>query len=284
VVCFLVINEIRGLPKIAVQSVLEKTSSDIVIGYLHDSDLNQIPKDPRIKPICLSEYVESLKIPQSATREPSEYIEFGQEMFFEIVRLKWVLFQLLSKQYEIVIYSDLDVLWLRDACSAVQEAFSSDAQLDILVQDLGSKPGKTSLCMGFFAFRSSEFSESALRKCAELHRIGLLKRNSFGDDDAISEFAELNSMKAKVGRLPQSSFPAGNLFNLLIPISILPGLRFKSPFIFHANFIVGVSKKLLVLRAVLFFESPSLRRLFELLFAYLWVVTEVLPRKLRART
>jgi hypothetical protein len=67
-----------------------------------------------------------------------------------------------------------------------------------------------------------------------------------GDDDVITELYRSDHFPQEIQLLPQTTFPVGNLLNLFSKSDEFPGLRPFEPFIFHANFVVGLRKKLLI--------------------------------------
>ena len=48
VICYLLINKIPKLPRLAIESALQNTSADVYIGYLNSSDFSELPVSPRI--------------------------------------------------------------------------------------------------------------------------------------------------------------------------------------------------------------------------------------------
>jgi hypothetical protein len=86
-VAFLVINKIVELPSAAIESVLNKSSSNIVIGYFDEKDLSNLPSSERI-------FYRKLH-PGSFSEILSEqsYKDFQQAEFFRLVTFKWELFK-----------------------------------------------------------------------------------------------------------------------------------------------------------------------------------------------
>ena len=83
--------------------------------------------------------------------------------------------------------------------------------------------------------------------CQKNHLEGLATNPYLGEDDVITKmYVDLNYPNW-IGELPQSSFPVGRMLNLYRKSSY-PGLEMQSPVIFHANFVVGIKNKRLLLR------------------------------------
>ena len=179
-----------------------------------------------------------------------------------------------------VIYSDLDVFWFRDASIAISEALEVMPSVDILIQNFSSDPYNSQLCMGFVAFRNVPRTHEILLTCSELHKKLLKSSPRTGDDEVMTTFYKLNDYPSYIFQLPQSTFPVGNMINNYAKKKIFPGLNPFSPYIFHANFVVGLHKKLLI--ALIFFDTngisvkeiPQLKKIrmrIEILIRRFWI-------------
>jgi hypothetical protein len=248
VLCYLVINKIPNLPRIAIASALANTSSDIYIGYLNLEDLTDLPKDPRLHFVDLSDAATS----RGLRNNSSKYIDFSQDYFFQLVQLKWDLFRLVGEisKADFVTYSDLDVVILKDVVSEFGRLFQDSPHIEIVVQDFTYSIVEPRLCMGMFAFRNNTETASIISECSEIHTHGLLDNSRFGDDDVITQYFVSHGRNNRILLLPQQSFPVGNLVNLFLPISPLRGLRPDYPYIYHANFVVGSRKKEFLLELI----------------------------------
>jgi hypothetical protein len=284
VLCYLAINKIPNLPRIAISSALVHTSSDIYIGYLNLDDLTDLPKDPRIHLVDLSD---------AATRrglrdKSSKYVDFSQDYFFQLVQLKWDLFRLVGEtsKADFVAYSDLDVVILKDVISEFNMLFQDTPHIEIAVQDFTYSIVEPRLCMGIFVFRNNKEAASIITECSEIHKNGLMENSRFGDDDVITRYFVDHGRSNRILLLPQQSFPVGNLVNLFLPFSPLRGLRPDFPYIYHANFVVGSRKKEFLLKLItarIQHDSP-----FKVPFLYLKLsafqvnpLTKRILRKLR---
>jgi len=248
VICYLLINKIPKLPKLAIESALKNTESNIFVGYLKESDLFDLPKNSRIHFVDLN--VPALQ--KNLMPETAGYVSFDENFFFQLVQLKWDLFRsvMSNTNVDFLVYLDLDVVVLKDLVAEFKETFQKLPNVDVLVQDFTHGPSDPRLCMGVFALRNSDFSQGLVQKCATIHAQNLLLNPRFGDDDVITQvYRDLDFSKSFV-LLPQQSFPVGNLINLFLPFSPLRGLRPSRPFIFHSNFVVGIQKKALLLEMV----------------------------------
>ncbi len=244
-VCLLVINKIDHLPKIAVSSILEKSSCHIFIGYLNLEDIRDFYDNPRVSLIDLNLAAKALGI----DIHTSGYQDYLKSDFFKLIQLKWSLLTEVSKRTncKYLILNDFDVIWLKDASSFVQRAFEIYQDIQVLIQDNSSNPAEPSLCMGFVVFKLNDNSTALFNELAIRHSEMYSRDNSIGDDGVISDYFNNGGGYKEIRLLPQSVFPTGNLVSLYSPRFLFPGLAAPSPYIFHANYVIGLNKKLLLL-------------------------------------
>jgi hypothetical protein len=250
VVCFLLINRIPFLPEIAIKSVLRSTNSKIFVGYVNQEDVTHLVQSSRVELINIADSALNLEL---QTRNQN-YQSFENDDFYKLVQLKWMLIrEVMNRNAGLhVIYSDLDVFWFRDATVAISKAFHEMPSVDILVQNFTSNPYDSQLCMGFVAFRNVPRSYDIIETCSKLHAKLLLTAPQTGDDEIMTSYYKMNNYPSYIFQLPQSTFPVGNMINNYAKRRLFPGLNAFSPYIFHANFVVGLHKKLLL--ALIFFD------------------------------
>jgi hypothetical protein len=63
-------------------------------------------------------------------------------------------------------------------------------------------------------------------------------------------YRELN-FPSWIKELPQATFPVGSMVNLYSKKNLFPGLKGPSSYIFHANYVVGINNKILLLEKFL---------------------------------
>jgi len=267
VICYLLINRIPKLPKLAIESALQKTNADIYVGYLNRSDLSELPTNPRIHLIDLK----SQALNKNLVPKTSDYISFDNNFFFQVVQLKWDLFQVVLSQTnaDFLVYLDVDVIVLKDLVAEFANTFLAKNNVKVLAQDFTHNPSSPRLCMGVFAIRNQNSASEFLKVCSQLHKSRLETNERFGDDDVITEVYDRSPESGSFGLLPQQSFPVGNLINLFLPFGALRGLRPNLPFIYHANFVVGNQKKRLLLYLMNFLSNGE--DFFEVVREYLAV-------------
>jgi hypothetical protein len=241
VVAFLVINQIAELPITSIRSVLINSDSNIRVGYLNDQDIDGLALSPRI------EFIKLNPLPNFELK--GAYKDFSESLFYQIVQLKWQLLEtLLDSDFEVIVYSDLDVIWLSNPITSLGSVFMQDSNVQVQIQSFTSDPSDPKLCMGFVAFRNSSATREIVAACKKIHVQSLEKNSKFGDDDAVTKFYIENKMTSKIFLLPQSTFPVGSLLNLHSTRPVYPGLAAPKPFIFHLNYVVGLQNKRIMLR------------------------------------
>jgi Nucleotide-diphospho-sugar transferase len=245
-VVLLVINQIQDLPVLAINSIIQNSDSPIFIGTVREQDRENLPKDGRITYVDLSIEARELGIP---TGEGS-YESFEKDVFFSLVQLKWALFKKVSNESncDFLIYNDIDVFWLRPVLPDLLRAFQNSSKTQVMIQHFTWTPGQPQLCMGFVAFRIGSYFDALVNNASDLHSRMLETNPRSGDDDVITELYRRGGFPVEIQLLPQTTFPVGNLLNLFSKRDQFPGLQPFNPYIFHANFVVGLAKKLLITR------------------------------------
>lgn len=254
IVVLLIINHILRLPQLAIESILLNSQSDLVIGYVSDEDLKDLPSNPRISFIDLSDFAVALNV----ARKNGQYQSFDENSFFKLVQLKWKLFREVMKRNpdRNLVYSDIDVFWVQDAAMMAELTFAEMKSVNLLVQNFTNNPSQPNLCMGFVALRNCPATLKLVDDCSALHSELLLENPRAGDDDVISLYYKNMGYPQEIYQLPQSTYPVGNLINLFRRRSLYPGLVPSTPYIYHSNFVVGVQRKFET--AFLFYKNQNL--------------------------
>jgi hypothetical protein len=209
---------------------------------VHQKDIISLPKSSQIT---------YLKLEIQSFETTERYQDFGSAQFYKAVIRKWTLFQrILDLGFNNVIYSDLDLVWVRDASVEIENYFQKQ-DVEIAVQSITQSPAHPSLCMGFFAFKNTQFVREFIEKCLYLHEMYLDAERFLGDDEVITEMYMKIEYDERIRELPQTTFPVGQSINLFKGRKAIPGMATISPFIFHANYVIGIRKKRILLRKFL---------------------------------
>ena len=249
-ICLLVINKVPALPRLAIESILECTQNTIFIGFMNPSDIQDIPESPRLNKIQFT----GLELASPVATDGDKYVDFSVPEFYNLVQYKWVLLEHVSKLgFDSIVFSDFDVYWNKNPIMELEETFKAFPEVDIQIQAYTSRPSNEQLCMGFVAFRNTKDLLLDLQVLKDLHSELLQENRMTGDDDVISKlFHSDANFRAKVLKLPQSTFPTGNLINVFSRRNLFPGLVPFEPFVFHGNFDVGSRKKTLLLKTFIY--------------------------------
>ena len=273
---FLLINQIEELPRIAIHSALSQTTCDIYVGFIDPTVLGELPIHDRVHYLQL--HLEDLTSPLAT----KGYQDFGTELFYVLVQLKWQLFKAIYEiGYDFVIYSDIDVVWLGDAAADIQKTFEVFVDVHILAQSFTRHPSNPFLCMGFFAFRSSPTAIDFINRCELKHFAAISSGQKIGDDEIVTEVNRDLGFPSYVRELPQSTFAVGNFLDLYASKPTFPGVHKPVPLFFHLNFVVGLRNKRLMLRLLLTRQQrKSLGIRFNLYFYLLYTLKRIKHSKL----
>jgi len=238
-VCFLVINRIQELPRVAILSALNNTDLPILVGYISEPDIEPLRDLP----------IEFVRILESqGTTSQGDYSAFDQDDFYQIVMNKWSLLLQCLPNYDFLIYSDIDVIWLNDASAVIHDIFLKEPGKDVAIQSFGSNEGSPNLCMGFIGLRHSTRALEFLNTSSNRHRDLIVENPRIGDDDVATLVIRESNYPSWLHKLSSFYFPVGNILNLYTSKSTFPGLSAPSPFIFHLNYVVGLTNKRLMLK------------------------------------
>ena len=241
----------EALPLIAITSAFERTKAEILIGYLNESDLPALPVNIRVQLIKL-ENTKELGLDNSS----GSYSDFSEDDFYRIVQLKWQLLQrVLELDFDFVIYSDTDIYWNIDPIDELSSVFNLRAEVSVQIQSFTDLLSHPKLCMGFVAFRNSEVTNEFLAECKQRHLSHSMSSGRIGDDDIVTQYYLENNFPQFIQELPQTTFPVGRMLNLYNVKSKYPGLPSPEPFIFHANYVVGLRNKIILMKIFIRYHS-----------------------------
>lgn len=247
-ICLLLVNDIPLMPQIAIESILVSTDQPVFLGFVNQEDVKHFQQNHRIHLIDLSANYEALGIENS----DGLYSGWTNDDFFRIVQLKWQLLRkVLASGYSFVIYSDLDVVWIDDAYREIGKTFAKRPEVSIQIQSFTRNLDSPKLCMGFIGLRNDQRSLDFIETGAKKHSEELKSNPRIGDDDVATLMYSMWKFPSWIVELPQTTFPVGVSFNLFRAKMAFPGLKAQEPFIFHANFVVGLENKVMLMKSFL---------------------------------
>ena len=260
VLAFLVINKIDELPKLAIQSALDVTKNRIVVGFVNKEDIVELPKSDRIS------YKE---IGSEMDFDIRTYKDIQDLNFFKIVQLKWQLIKfVLGEGISHLIYSDCDVFWNRNPIPEIVKGFDKFPNVHMYIQSDTRAIDYLVPCMGFVAMRNNALLKDFIIECEIAHKELSLSNLRVGDDDVVKAKIEEYGQPEWIRELPQSTFPVGALLGLYKSKSSFPNVTNPAPYIFHANYTVGLRNKRLMMRM---FLSGRQRRRYKLKMSGSWM-------------
>lgn len=243
-ICFLVVNKMKELPEIAITSAHERTGAEIFIGCLDESDLPSLRADIRVNLVPLEN-----QFSIDDKNLTHVYRDFAHDSFYQIVQLKWQLLQkIFNLGYDYIIYSDTDVYWNQDPCGELVDVFEKRQQVHVQIQSFTDQASHPKLCMGFVAFRVSDKSREFISNCQARHTRYSQEIGRIGDDDIVTQYYEESDFPEFILELPQTTFPVGRMLKIFTKNSKFPGLPSPVPYIFHANYVVGLRNKTILMK------------------------------------
>ena len=267
-ICFLVVNDVLELPKLAISSALATTdkSVQIYVGYIYKNDCASLPLDNRIQYLDLGN---SSKY--EINREfNGKYSAFDREEFYQIVQLKWSLIQkTLDEKFDFIVYSDTDVIWLKDPIMSIEKAFKKYEEIELFTQSDTRSIDYLVPCMGFVAIRNSKRMKLLIEECKELHELRRSSNKYIGDDEIMKEILEKYHQPEWFRELPQMTFPIGAMYGLFKRKLHFPNLLTPEPYIFHANYVNGLVNKRMLLRLVM---GRKNRKTYKMKFSFSFIL------------
>jgi hypothetical protein len=243
-ICFLVINKMKELPEIAITSAHQRSGAEIFLGFLDESDLPSLQDNIITNRVLLENHFSF-----GGANHDRVYKDFAQDSFYQIVQLKWQLLQKVFEMgYDYVIYSDTDVYWNQDPCKELIELFEKRCDVHVQIQSFTDQASRPKLCMGFVAFRNSQQSKDFISDCRARHTKYSREIGRIGDDDIVTQYYEEKDFPELILELPQTTFPVGRMLKIFSKNSKFPGLPSPVPYIFHANYVVGLRNKTILMK------------------------------------
>ena len=173
----------------------------------------------------------------------TKYFHYGSKEFSRFTASKWKAIRyLLERGFSRVIYTDVDIAWIRSPSPILRQALS---HFEIAIQTEGVESFPPQYCCGFMAFRNSEFVTGLLKHLEKLHAL----REEPADDQVV--FNELvatsSDLLHRIHGLSELLFANGlSAGKSSVNSDIL--VTEVSPMIFHANWTIGLENKRLLLQ------------------------------------
>lgn len=248
----LIFGELGKSASISLQSIVQTSKLRICVAG-DSAGLNwafrQLPKSEQHRLCSHTLPIKDLEALDIDNSQNHSYSHFGQERFIKLTTFKWYLLHSVLTQHEhlnIVIFSDLDVLWLGPPTQELDDYSVRD--LLALVQD-DTPFGVTykHFCTGImFWFNTAE----SILALAELYDLQFSQNKTcelIPDEPIFNRWYESRSQVNAISALPTESFVIGHKFFKCM-ISNLQTIQVVTAF--HANYVVGEKAKYRRLRAI----------------------------------
>jgi hypothetical protein len=225
----------------ALQNLAELSLPDCDVRILTASRDEQALRN-LVKKYKLSIYVDAEKGLDEIPSSKAGSHDFGTSCFNQLMHQKVFFIQRNLHAYRHVIYSDLDVAWLRNPIPHLNEihkkyafAFQSEAQ----------SVSRKTLCFGFVSIRSSMVSRYYIGILTKKFQRSASLSALESDQEALNRLHQTSRyFHRAVYVLSENLFPNGLGYKLFMNDDQDTQLTHSlEPYIFHANFVVGVPKK-----------------------------------------
>ena len=172
------------------------------------------------------------------------YSNYGTQGFNVVTSYKWaIIIDALKRGYKNAIYSDVDIVYIAD----FEEYIKNASHLyKCGVQSESSPKFSTECCTGLMFFRCDAIP--ILEQLVEINRMNI----SLGNDQDIFNkiYIENSSFQKEVHLLPEAIFQNGLHYKNFIEDSYEPIRGKIQPFLFHANYVLGLEAKIALLKKV----------------------------------
>jgi hypothetical protein len=183
----------------------------------------------------------------------SEYSVYRSQDFRILTLLKWDLLiesMKLHTETNAVLFSDLDVYWVRDPEVVVSQLIESSSLL--YVQDDSSKARPSWCCTGVMFWKNDLESIVEIEKARAQHKREIEIGRFQDDEDTFNQIISAPYCTLRFERLSQEEFLVGRNFDKVVLISRIR----KKIYCFHANYLTGLDRKYKSLDAMKkFFEN-----------------------------
>lgn len=272
-VCLLVIGELGEAGRVSLQSIQNLNPNRICIAANSAGSVwirESIPLTLAERMCFHSDVTDNFEFKEFQLK--SEYSEYRSQDFRILTLLKWDLLIESMKAHpeaRTVLFSDLDVYWVRDPQEVASQLIESKSLL--YVQDDSSKARPSWCCTGVMFWRNATESIVQIEKARGQHKHEIEIGKFQDDEDTFNQIISAPYSTLRFERLSQEEFLVGRNFGKVILAS---GIKSKI-FCFHANYLTGLDRKFKSLDAMvkffengkfpwrellLFFVEPKLRR------------------------
>ena len=236
---FLLIGEpIKPLFENCLISLKKKNISLDMIAYC------PVKQNDKFKNICKKYNVKLLNLKTFNKSHDDKYYQIGSKKLNEISVQKWeIILDALELGYDNVIYSDVDIVFLENFIPYINEV-SNHYKCGSQVEALPWFP--INYCCGFMFF-----NKSSIKLLKKIKTIACKYLSQYHDQDALNYISRNSkSLSNEFFKFPDSLFQSGLLYKMHSKNFFNPMVDSLKPFLFHANFVIGVDNKINLLKRI----------------------------------
>lgn len=247
--CVLIVGDPGYLGRLSILSIFECSPSRVcaLVDDLGNSWIDKLEHDFPVN-VCRHLISEKHSWVLANFDSKLDYEIFGSSKFFRLMFLKWIVLQECMQEDHkgnYLIFSDLDVLWIKNLNSCLSDFANSPARFAL--QD-DSSTLRQFFCPGIMIWKTSPAAKRTLSEIQNYHYKALMENPHLPDDKAINRWLLEGSNMGSMFVLPNREFVIGHrIYQLLLESS---GFKLSKLVAFHANYSIGSSEKILKIQAV----------------------------------
>ena len=181
--------------------------------------------------------------------DKDEYSPYRTTDFRKLTVLKWDLLKdsiIKHKDSDGVIFSDLDILWLRDPKVELENLLTDETSMVVQNDSSDTRPEWT--CTGVMAWLNTSENLRELEMLRNLQISEISSGHYQDDEDTFNQYITDKNTSLKFKRLSKEGFVVGrNFLNLVFEKN---GFNQNRLICFHANYLTGLVRKTESLHAV----------------------------------
>ena len=249
-ICLLIIGALDRSGQISLNSmqVLPGRRICIAANSAGKEWLKEVANSNLVNQFCFHDGIVE-RFPLLDLSEKGNYSLYRSTDFRKLTLLKWDLLRdsiLKHIDSEIVLFSDLDILWLKDPMEEIKKLLNTTTSMVVQSDSSQERPGWS--CTGIMAWMSTEKNILEIENLRNL-QLSQIKSGYFQDDeDTFNQYTGRPVVSLKFSRLPKEGFVVGKDFLKLVLKR--QGFNLRTTFCFHANYLTGLNRKSESLHAV----------------------------------
>ncbi|MHB8287011.1 MAG: putative nucleotide-diphospho-sugar transferase [Caulobacteraceae bacterium] len=181
--------------------------------------------------------------------DEAAYAPYGTSVFSDIMSLRVPMILRLLQEHEFILFADVDIAWLNSPLDYLEHVLST-YPIAMQTEAVGQFPPP--FCMGFIAARAGEATTRILNWFQEQYVVDRRVDKQAPMQVTFNRLLRENVSETKnIFTLPEALFPNGRLYRAVREPSRfeMPLVPLPEPYIFHANWTIGLEAKVALLSA-----------------------------------